>query len=152
MSAAARGGTTVAMHKSTPTSLSWPDVLAALRAGAASMVIIRDGRETAPVGEVRTRPAAKGTDICLYSGTNPTTRAELIERLEIFKKGAGRRFMSSARASINDSALLVENVTDETIDGSLVTVIETRRPTLSFNRSQQTGSTTTLRSKRIKTG
>jgi hypothetical protein len=132
--------------------LSWPEVLAALRSSTASTTIIRDGRETTPAGDVRTRPAAKGTDICLYSGGTPATRLDLIERLEKFQKGAGRRFMSSARASINDTTLLVESVADETIDGVLVTVIDTRRPTLGFNRSQQVGSTTTLRSKRIKTG
>jgi len=76
----------------------------------------------------------------------------LIERLDTFGKSAGRRFMSAAKASINDAALLIETVADETIDGTRVTVIDTRRPKLGYNQSQQTGDSTTLRSKRIKTG
>jgi hypothetical protein len=60
--------------------------------------------------------------------------------------------MASARAKIGDSALFVESVADENVDGSIKTVVRTRRPKLAFNQSQQTGSSTTLRSKRIKTG
>ena len=60
--------------------------------------------------------------------------------------------MASARAKIGDSALLVESVADEDTGGTIAAVVRTRRPKLAFNQSQQTGSTTTLRSKRIKTG
>ena len=60
--------------------------------------------------------------------------------------------MASARAKIGDSALLVESVADEDADGIATAVVRTRRPKLGFNQSQQTGSSTTLRSKRIKTG
>ncbi|HTV92655.1 MAG TPA: hypothetical protein VMG98_08055 [Verrucomicrobiae bacterium] len=78
------------------------------------------------------------------------TRLGLIEQLTVLAKGAGRRFMTSARARINGSNLIVESVSDETVDGVLAAVINTRRLKLGFNQSQQTGATTTLRSKRIK--
>jgi hypothetical protein len=48
--------------------------------------------------------------------------------------------------------LLVESVADEDTDGIITAVVRTRRPKLGFNQSQQAGSSTTLRSKRIKTG
>lgn len=60
--------------------------------------------------------------------------------------------MAAARAKIGDSALLAESVGDEDVDGTLTAVVRTRRPKLGFNQSQQVGSSTTLRSKRIKTG
>lgn len=132
--------------------LSWPEVLAALRASTAKSVLIRDGRITQPAAAVRMRSAAKGTELCLFAGESPVTRLELIEQLAVLAKGAGRRFMTSARARINESNLIVEGVSDETVDGVLYAVINTRRLKLGFNQSQQTGATTTLRSKRIKNG
>ena len=140
------------MQNRSPKSLHWPEVLATLRTADGVNVVIRDGKDTAPAGAVRTRPAAKGTELCLFSGDEPTTRLDLVARLEAFGKGSGRRFMTSAKASINDSALLIESIADETDDKTVVTVIHTRRPTLGYNQSQQSGDSTTLRSKRIKTG
>jgi hypothetical protein len=141
-----------AMQNRTPRSLSWPEVLAGLRSGAGVAVLIRDGKVTAPAAAVRSRPGAKGTELCLYSGEGSATRLDLVGRLDALAKSAGRRFMTSARASINESILFIESVADENVDDILVTVINTRRPTLGFNQSQQTGASTTLRSKRIKTG
>jgi hypothetical protein len=141
-----------AMQNRTPKSLSWSEVLAALRSGAGVAVVIRDGNVTAPVVAVRSRPAAKGTELCLFSGEGSATRLDLVERLDALSKGAGRRFMTSARASINESVLLIESVADENVDDAFVTVLNTCRPTLGYNQSQQTGDSSTLRSKRIKTG
>lgn len=141
-----------AMHTGSPRSLNWPDVLAALRACTGKTVLIRDGKVTEPAATVRTRPAAKGSELCLFSGENAVTRLDLIEQLEGMAKGAGRRFMASARARINDANLIVEGVTDESVDNVLFAVVNTRRPKLGYNQSQQTGATSTLRSKRIKNG
>ncbi|HTZ54688.1 MAG TPA: hypothetical protein VMB20_06460 [Candidatus Acidoferrum sp.] len=138
------------MNARSSRDLSWPDVLAALRACAGASVLIRDGRVTQPAAAVRSRSAAKGTELCLFSGKSAVTRLGLIEQLTVLAKGAGRRFMTSARARINGSNLIVESVSDETVDGVLAAVINTRRLKLGFNQSQQTGATTTLRSKRIK--
>jgi len=139
------------MQPQPPTSLHWPKLLGALRSCAADRVLIRDGKVTEPAGAVRSRPAARGTELCLYPGEAPIARTELIERLEALAKSSGRRFASSARANVNESYLLVDSVADEEVDGKSFTVIVTRRPTLGFNPSQQTGSRTHLRSKRIKT-
>jgi hypothetical protein len=138
------------MQTTSPKSLSWTAILAALRAGTADTVLIADGKVFEPAAAVRTRPAAKGTELCLFPGEPAAKRTALVASLEGLEKNSGRRFMTSARASVNDSFLLVEAVADETIDGVAYTVIRTRRPVLGFNRSQQVGSTTTLRSKRIK--
>jgi hypothetical protein len=139
------------MQTSTPKSLSWPQVLAGLQACAGESVFIRDGRETQPASAVRTRPAAKGTELCFFPGKTAVSRLDLIRTLETFSKAGGRKFMgASARASIGDAFLLVEGVADEEIDGVPHAVIKTRRPVLGFNQSQQTSSRTTLRSKRIK--
>jgi hypothetical protein len=138
------------MHTIAPKSLSWTAILAALRAGAADTVLIADGKVFEPAAAVRTRPAAKGTELCLFPGEPGATRTSLVASLEGLEKSGGRRFMTSARASVNGAFLLVESVGDETIDGIAYTVVRTRRPVLGFNRSQQVGSTTTLRSKRIK--
>jgi hypothetical protein len=140
------------MKTSTPKSLSWRDILDALRACRADSVFIGDGRELAPAGTVRNRRSAKGTELCLFPGDAPVSREALIAQLTSLSSSSGRRFMASARAKIGDSALLVESVADEDDDGSISTVVRTRRPKLAFNQSQQTGSSTTLRSKRIKTG
>ncbi len=115
-------------------------------------MLIRDGKVTQPAAAVRTRSAAKGTELCLFSGESAARRLDLIEQLAGMAKGAGRRFMASARARIHDSNLIVEGVTDETVDGKLFAVVITRRPKLGYNQSQQTGATTTLRSERIKNG
>ena len=133
-------------------SLAWPAVLAALRACTGESVLIRDGRVTEPAGSVRTRPAAKGTELCLFPGSSPAAREALLAELESQAKVPGRRFMGSARANVNQSFLLVEGVADEEVDGVAYTVVRTRRPSLGYNASQQTGSSTTLRSKRIKNG
>jgi hypothetical protein len=131
------------------TSLTWPKVLAGLRACAGESVLIRDGRETEPAAAVRPRPAAKGTELCLFPGEK-TSREALVDILEMLAKAGGRRFMGSARANIGSSFLLIESVADEDVDGTIYAVVKTRRPALGYNQSQQTGSTTHLRSKRIK--
>jgi len=140
------------MQQRPPRSLSWPEVLVALRACAGEEVLIRDGKLTEPAASVHNRPSAKGTELCLFSGERAVKRLELIGQLEMLANGAGRRFMTSARARINGSNLIVEGVADENIDGVLFAVVKTRRPTLGFNQSQQRGDTTTFRNKRIKNG
>ena len=140
------------MNTRSTQDLSWPEVLAALRECTAKSVLIRDGRVTQAAAAVRSRSSAKGTVLCLFPGEKPVTRLALIEQLTVLAKGAGRRFMSSARARINESNLIVEGVSDETVDGVLYAVVNTRRLKLGFNQSQQTGATSTLRSKRIKNG
>ena len=114
-------------------------------------MLIRDGKLTEPAVALRNRASAKGTELCLFSGESAITRLDLIEQLEV-AKGAGRRFVTSARARVNESNLVVESVADESVDNVLFAVVKTRRPKLGFNQSQQTGAATTLRSKRIKTG
>ena len=114
-------------------------------------MLVRDGRVTEPADAIRPRPAAKGTELCLFSGQKPAARTALIESLGALEKGSGRRFMAAARASVNGSFLLVEGVGDEDVDGTAFAVVRTRRPTLAYNQSQQTGSSTTFRNKRIKT-
>ncbi|MGA7745736.1 MAG: hypothetical protein WCA52_01865 [Candidatus Aquilonibacter sp.] len=140
------------MKSSLPKSLTWRDILEALSASAADSVFIRDGRELAPAGTVGNRPSAKGTELCLFSSDTPVSRRALTEQLASLSSSSGRRFMASARAKIGDSALLVESVADEDADGVIAAVVRTRRPKLGFNQSQQIGRSTTLRSKRIKTG
>jgi hypothetical protein len=115
-------------------------------------VLIRDGKFTQAAAAVRNRASAKGTELCLFPGERAVKRIDLIEQLAGLAKSAGRRFMTSARARINESNLIVEGVGDERVDDVLAAVIRTRRPKLGFNQSQQTGATTTLRSKRIKNG
>jgi hypothetical protein len=139
------------MQTSRPKSLTWPEVLAALRACTGDSVLVRDGRITEPADVVRPRPAAKGTELCLFSGPKPAARTALIEGLEALEKGSGRRFMAAARTSVNGSFLLVESVGDEDVDGKTVAVVRTRRPVLAYNQSQQSGASTTFRNKRIKT-
>lgn len=105
---------------------------------------------TEPAAVVRSRPAAKGTELCLFPGERSVTRLELIRQLETHAEATGRRFTKSARASIGNSYLLVESVVDETLDDASFAVIRTRRPVLGFNQGRQRGDSTTLRSKRIK--
>jgi hypothetical protein len=145
------GGSIQTMQTSRPKSLSWPDILAALRACTSQSVLVRDGRVTEPADTIRSRPAAKGTELCLFPGQKPAARTALIAGLETLEKGSGRRFMAAARASVNGSFLLVESVGDEDVDGTPFAVVRTRRPALAYNRSEQTGSSTTFRNKRIKT-
>ena len=152
MSEASSSRITDVMQQRSPRSLSWPEVLAALRACAGEEVLIRDGKMTAPAASVHSRQSAKGTELCLFPGEKAVKRLELIGQLEMLAKGAGRRFMASARARINGSSLIVESLTDENVDSVLFAVVKTRRPKLGFNRSQQTGDTTTFRNKRIKNG
>jgi len=115
-------------------------------------VRIRDGNSLEPAGSIRNRPSAKGTELCLFPGEKASPRKALIEELETLSQRSGRQFATSAKARINETALLVDSVADEEIDGKLVAVIRTRRPKLGYNQSQQIGATTTLRSKRIKNG
>ncbi|HTV91318.1 MAG TPA: hypothetical protein VMG98_01230 [Verrucomicrobiae bacterium] len=138
------------MKRPMPKSLTWRDILDELRASTADAVFIRDGRELAPAGAVRNRPSAKGAELCLFSGETAASREGLIGQLASLSSSSGRRFAAAARAKIGDSALLVESVADEDADGVLMSVVRTRRPRLGFNQSQQTGSSTTLRTKRIK--
>jgi hypothetical protein len=140
------------MNTRSSRSLSWPDLLAALGTCTGESVLIRDGKFTQPATAVRNRASAKGTELCLFPGDTAVTRLALIEQLSGLAKSAGRRFMTSARARINDANLIVEDVADEQVDDVLFAVIKTRRPKLGFNQSQQIGATTTLRSKRIKNG
>lgn len=152
MSKASLRGITGVMQKRSPQTFGWSDVLAALRACTGESVLVRDGKVTEPADSVRNRPSAKGTELCLFAGESAVKRVDLIEKLETLAKGSGRRFMTSARASINGANLLVEGVADEDVDSVLFAVVKTRRPKLGFNQSQQAGQTTTLRSKRIKNG
>lgn len=138
------------MQQQSPQSLSWPEVLAALQACAGEEVLIRDGKLTGPAASVGNRPSAKGTELCLFAGERAVKRVELIEQLQVLAKGAGRRFMTSARARINGSTLIVQSLTDENVDSVLFAVVKTRRPKLGFNQSQKTGDTTTFRNKPIK--
>jgi hypothetical protein len=138
------------MQQRPPQSLSWPDVLAALRVCTGATVLIRDGKVTEPAASVRNRATAKGSEPCLFPGESAMARLDLITQLEMLAKSAGRRFMTTARARISGSQFIVESVADENIGGVLVAVVNTRRPKLGFNQSQQTGAATTLRSKRIK--
>lgn len=140
------------MNRNAPKNLTWSEVLAALRRSAGESVLIRDGRITEPAASLGNRNSAKGTELCLFPGERSATRDELIAQLETQEKSAGRRFMTSARAKIGSSHLLIEAVADEDLDGVLVSVVKTRRPTLGFNQSQQTGDRTTFRNKRIKNG
>lgn len=135
-----------------PSSLHWPQLLGALRTSDARFVRLRDGKTTSPAGDVRSRPAARGTELCLFSGTEPSEREALVRRLEALAKTGGRRFATAVRANIGDAFLLVESVSDEEEGGERFSTIVTRRPTLSYQQSAQTGSTSHLRSKRIKTG
>ena len=140
------------MQNRSPQTFSWTDLLAALRRSTGESVLIRDGTSTAPAEAVRNRPSAKGTELSLFSGESAMKRLDLIERLETLAKAGGRRFMTTARADINGSNLIVESVEDENVDDAVFAVIRTRRPKLGFNQSQQTGASSTLRSKRIKNG
>ncbi len=139
------------MHTLQPKSLRWPEVLAALRACAGASVLVRDGKITEPAATVRNRPSARGSELCLFTGDRPANRLDLVRDIEALANGSGRRFAAAARANVNASYLLVDDVRDEEIDGTPFAVVNTRRPALGYNQSQQTGSRTTLRSKRIKT-
>ena len=100
------------MKTSNAKSLSWPEVLSALRACSGELVLIRDGKVTERAAVVRSRPAAKGTELCLFPGEPGATRLELIRQLETLAGATGRRFTKSARASIGNAYLLVESVGD----------------------------------------
>jgi len=135
-----------------PKSLSWPNVLAALRECDGELVRLRDGRETQASDTIRTRPAAAGTEFCIFGGESPATRDALIERLETLAKSPDRRFMGAARACVNGAYLLIDAVLDETEDDVVWTTINTRRPKLGFNASQAKAPHIVGRTKRIKTG
>jgi len=141
---------TLSMHDARPKSLHWPAVLRALRTCSGEYVLVRDGKATEPAGSVSVRPAAKGTELCLFPGETPAARLDLIGTLDELAKHGGRRFMAAARAKAGASFLLVESVGDEQLDDGIFAVVRTRRPSLAYNQSQQSGASTTLRSKRIK--
>lgn len=115
-------------------------------------MLVRDGKITEPATVIRNRPSARGSELCLFPGERPAARLDLIRDIDAIAKGAGRRFAAAARASVNASYLLIDDVRDEEIDGTVFAVINTRRPVLGYNQSQQTGGRTNLRSKRIKNG
>lgn len=141
------------MRPQTPTTLNWPAVSKALRACTGEFVMSRDGRDVRPADAVKTRPAAKGTELCLFDGEAPVKREELVERLDALSKTAGRRFMGAARARAGDAFLLIDSVTDETLeDGAQAAVVNTRRPKLGFNASEAKAPQFVGRTKRIKTG
>jgi hypothetical protein len=133
--------------------LTWPQLLAALRTCTSDDVVIREGRATAPAHRVQSRPAASGSELCLFSApAEPAVKRDaLIAELETLAKGHGRRFGKPARVEIANSYWLVAGVRDEDVDGVPRSVIAARRPSLAYNPSEQTGDRTTLRSKRIKT-
>jgi hypothetical protein len=134
--------------------LTWPQLLAALKTSTSDRVLIRDGRTTLPADAVRTKPAAAGTEFCLFAGGEGSTRASLITQLETLAKGPGRRFTSSAKASVGGAGLLVDAVADEDVDGKSYVVVVTRRAKLGYNQSQSSAAPPELgrSSKRIKTG
>ena len=145
------------VHMATqPGIITWTQLLAALRGCNGELVLIRDGRETAAASAIRSRPAATGTELCFFTGAAAGAaapkRSEVVAQLETLSKGAGRRFMSSAKASVNGTSLLIDGAADEIVDGATYAVVTTRRPKLGFNRSQATASSALGRSsKRIKT-
>ena len=140
------------MRPQTPKTLHWPAVLNALRSCEGDVVLIRDGRDLRPAEAVKPRPAAKGTELCLFDGDAAVKRDELVERLDALSKSGGRRFMNAARARVGDAFLLIDGVSDETLDEGLQTVVTTRRPKLGFNASEAKAPQFVGRTKRIKTG
>ena len=135
-------------------TLTWPLLLAALKASPSDLVLIRDGKTTFPADAVRTKPAAAGTEFCLFAGEAESSRATLVAQLERLAAGPGRRFKSSAKASLQGASLLVERVIDEDIEGKTYAVVVTRRAKLGYNQSQSSAAPPELgrSSKRIKAG
>ncbi len=133
-------------------TLTWTQLLAALKASPSDLVLIRDGKTTLPADAVRTKPAAAGTEFCLFSGDADSSRATLVVQLDKLAEGPGRRFMTSAKASVQGASLLVERVADEDIDGKSYAVVVTRRAKLGYNQSQSSAAPPELgrSSKRIK--
>lgn len=140
------------MQKQPAKSLHWPDILAALRACTGDLVRLRSGTVTESVDGVRTRAAARGTELCLFEGTEPRTRTELIEQLDALSRRPGRQFMAAARVHVDGGYHLVERVSDEDAEGSNVVTILARRTALGFEPGRGKAPHTTGRSKRIKTG
>lgn len=135
-----------------PQSLTWSLVLEQLRECTGARVRLQDGRATQPADTVRIRPAAAGTEFCLFDGETAATRLALIDRLETLAKSPDRRFMDAAHASINGANLLIDAIFDESDEGVVWTTISTRRPKLGFGASQGKAPHTTGRTKRIKNG
>ncbi len=133
-------------------SLHWPSILAALRACSGELVRMRSGNATEPAGEVRSRAAARGTELCLFAGAEPLKRSALIEQLEALADRPGRQFMAAARMHADGSYHLIERVADEDADGTLYATIVARRSTGGFEPGRGKAPHTTGRSKRIKTG
>ncbi len=132
--------------------MRWGDLLRELQACAGNTVFVSDGKSTEPAAAVRARPSARGAELCLFSGETAVSRIDLIAALEKLSKAPGRRFASSARGTIGAAALPIERASDETTDGATNVVVVLGRPAANFNHRLQTGDSTTLRSKRIKSG
>ncbi|MHB8147774.1 MAG: hypothetical protein ACYDGM_11025 [Vulcanimicrobiaceae bacterium] len=133
-------------------SFHWPDILVALRACTGDLVRMRSGTAAEPAGEVRSRAAARGTELCLFEGSQPFKRAALIEQLEALAGRPGRHFMAAARIHVDGGYHLVERVADEDVDGMMYATIVARRSTTGFEPGRGKAPHTTGRSKRIKTG
>ncbi|MHB8178471.1 MAG: hypothetical protein ACYDA5_04810 [Vulcanimicrobiaceae bacterium] len=138
------------MYQQPSESLHWPELLAALRSCAGNLVHLRVGNTTDPAGSVRIRSAARGTEYCLFEGTEPTTRVALIEQLETFAKSPDRRFMAAARVHVGGAYYLVEHLVDEESNGVVNTTILARRSKGGFE-PMRGSAPPTGRSKRIKT-
>lgn len=132
--------------------MRWGDLLRELQACTGNAVFVSDGKATEPAAAVRTRPSARGAELCLFSGEVAIERADLILALDKLSKAPGRRFASSARGTIGAASLPIERASDETADGVTNVVVLLRRPAVNFNHRFQTGDSTTLRTKRIKNG
>ncbi|NNM98235.1 MAG: hypothetical protein HKL91_00350 [Candidatus Eremiobacteraeota bacterium] len=140
------------MQRSAPKSLHWPGVLAALRTCEGECVFLRTGTTSEPAGEIRTRPAARGTEFCLFEGEAPVARVALIERLEHLAASPDRRFAAAARIHVDGSFELVERVMNDSIAGAACAVIIARNSGGRFEPLRGKAPHTTGRSKRIKTG
>jgi hypothetical protein len=130
----------------------WRDLLRELQTCAGDAVFVSDGKSTEPAAAIRTRPSARGVDLCLFSGETAISRIDLVAALEKLSQAPGRRFASSARGTIGGAALPVERVSDESADGVTNVLVILGRPAANFNHRFQTGDSTTLRTKRIKNG
>lgn len=139
------------MHLQNSKSLHWPTLLASLRTFSGEFVHLRSGDETEPAGGVRIRPAARGTEYCLFEAAEATTRLALIEQLDALAKRAERRFMSAARVHVAGAFHLVAYVIDEEIDGVKSTLVIARGSQGGFEPMRGKAPQTTGRSKRIKT-
>lgn len=132
--------------------MRWGDLLRELKICAGDVVFVSDGKSTEPAAAVRTRPSARGVELCLFPGETAVARIDLVAALEKLSQAPGRRFASSARGTVGGAALPIERASDETADGATNVVVILGRPAANFNHRFQTGDSTTLRTKRIKNG